>query len=238
MKRLGGNQNALDAQSKLWGEHMALQYADREIYWSNRSMSRLQKDLDGESTLTLIIDSMDHSKWALPRSALLAAKQFNSMVRPHLDCTAVIIHGHLLAIAFAENHVIKGANYTCELLLWVLNKLTESGLDLRQFEINTQSDNCSKEAKNNSVLRLLSYLVSRRSVRCARMHFCMTGHSHEDVDAFFSLLGAFLGTEPELHDPGAFMQALERYMKNSSVRQHEKLREIIKIDKTRDWILC
>ena len=237
MKRLGGNQAALDAQAKLWGDHMALQFADRQIYWSNRSMSRLKRDLEGEATTTCILDSMDHSKWSLPRSANLEAKKFNAMVRPHLECTAIILHGHMVAIAFAESHVVKGANYTCELLMFALNKLTLSGVDLREYELVTQYDNCSKEGKNNSVCRLMAYLTATRAIRNARMHFCMSGHSHEDIDQFFSLLGAFLGTQPELHDATEFIQALQKYMSNPSVRCHEKMREVIKIDAVRDWFL-
>ena len=101
MKRLGSNQAALMAQSKLWGAHMKKQFSDRECYWNYRSLSRIGSDVDGQSTLTLIIDSMDHAKWSLPRTAVMAAKQFNNVVRPHMECCAVIIHGHIMSDAFS-----------------------------------------------------------------------------------------------------------------------------------------
>eukprot|EP00435_Cladocopium_sp_Y103_P043325 s2636_g12.t1 len=237
MKRLGSNQAALMAQSKLWGAHMKKQFSDRECYWNYRSLSRIGSDVDGQSTLTLIIDSMDHAKWSLPRTAAMAAKQFNNVVRPHMECCAVIVHGHLVCVAFAEHHIVKGADFTCELLVHVMHKLTQSGLDLRDYEVNIQSDNCTKETKNNSTCRLLAYLTSRRAIRRARMHYCMSGHSHEDIDQYFSLLGAFLGTQNELHNPRQFMDALKVYMQNESVRPNEKLRDVIKIEAVRDWML-
>ena len=186
--------------------------------------------------LTLIVDSMDHGKWCIPRSAVLEAKQFNSFSRPHMDCTAVLAHGHLVAVAFVESHVVKGADYTCELLCYVFDKLTRSGVDLRNYEIQVQSDNCTKECKNNSVLRLLGVLTSRRAVRCSRLQFCMSGHSHEDVDQFFGLLASFLSTKPELYTPEHFMNALTEYLSNRAVRSHEALRDVVKVECVRDWI--
>ena len=236
MRRLSQNQAALACQSRLWGAHMNKQFSDREVYWSNRSMSRLGQDLSGERVLTLIIDSMDHAKWALPRSGYLAAKQFNSLQRPHMDCTAVICHGHSVTVAFAEPHIVKGSDFTCELILYVLDQLTRAGLDLREYHINIQADNCSKECKNNGVVRLVSFLCSRRSIRSARLLFCVSGHSHEDVDQFFSLLGSFLQTQSELHDPPQFMNALKSYLGNRAVRPDEPMRDVVKIDRFRDWM--
>lgn len=216
---------------------MKKQFSDREVYWNHRAISRLGCDAAGLPSLTLIVDSMDHAKWSVPRTAVMAAKQFNSVVRPHLECCTVICHGHLLCIAFAEHHIIKGADFTCELLCFVFHMLTQAGLDLRTYEVCVQSDNCSKETKNNSVCRLLSYLTSRRAIRCARMHHCMTGHSHEDIDAFFSLLASFLATKHELHCPQQFMAALDEYLSNDSVRPLEKQRSVLKVEAVRDWIL-
>ena len=237
MKRLSSNQEALKEQSVLWGLHMNKQFADREVYWSNRTLSRLGTDGTGQKTLTLILDSMDHAKWAIPRSEALSAKSFNNLVRPHMDCTAIICHGHLVAVAFTEQQVFKGGDFTCELLCHTLDKLTRMGLDLREYELHLQCDNASKEGKNNAVLRFLAFLCSKRSIRAARLHSCISGHSHEDVDQFFSLLSAFLATKKELHTPVAFMESLRQYLSNPSVRHHERTREVLKIDCVRSWSL-
>ena len=185
----------------------------------------------------MIVDSMDRSKWVVPRSAALQSKSFSSLIRPVLDCTGVIVHGHYVGIAFAEPHVIKGSDWSCELVVAVLEKLTQSGLDLRSFDLRLHADNCTKELKNNSLCRLLGLLVARGRVRRASLECLQTGHSHEDVDQFFSLLGTFLQTQTEVHSPTEFMVAVRQYLSNPSVRPQEKIREVLKLDRVRAWLL-
>ena len=238
LRRLSEDTEARKAQTATWATHMERQFADRRVYWDSRSMSRLGQTPSGDKTLTIIVDSMDHSKWSIPRSAILSDKTFSNFVRPHMDCTGLICHGHMVMIAFAEPHIIKGANWTVELLMYALRRLTESGLDLRQYEVILQSDNATRECKNNSCLRALSYLTSRGSVRCARVSYLASGHSHEDIDQFFSLLGSFLSHDGgEMHTPSEFMSKLRQYLGNPSVRPLEKLREVVKIDQLREWHL-
>jgi hypothetical protein len=142
----------------------------------------------------------------------------------------------MVCTAFGYPGVIKGANWTCELLTFVFDKLVQSGIDLRHYEINLQSDNATKESKNNSVARMLSFYVSRGLIRCARMHYCVSGHSHEDIDQYFSLLGSYLQTQSELHDPEQFAESLRRYLSNTSVRPLERMREVVQVDQVRDWL--
>ena len=235
MRKLTHHKEALAMQARMWGKHMEKQFNDRQVYWNLRALSRLGQDASGKKTICLILDGMDRSKWAVPRSAVLAAKSLNGLVRPNLDCTGIIVHGHMVATAFGYPGVIKGANWTCDLLTWVFDRLTQSGLDLRDYEVNIQSDNATKESKNNGVARLLSVCVGRRLLRCARMHYCVSGHSHEDIDQYFSLLGSYLQTQSELHDPEQFAESMRKYLANSSVRPLEAMREVIQVDQCREW---
>ena len=235
MRKLSQNKEALAMQARLWG-NMEKQFQDRQTYWNLRSISRLGQDVNRNSSICLIIDGMDRAKWSVPRSAVLAAKSLNGLQRPNLDCTGIIVHGHMVCTAFGYPGVIKGANWTCELLTFVFDKLVQSGIDLRHYEINLQSDNATKESKNNSVARMLSFYVSRGLIRCARMHYCVSGHSHEDIDQYFSLLGSYLQTQSELHDPEQFAESLRRYLSNTSVRPLERMREVVQVDQVRDWL--
>ena len=214
---------------------MDRQFADRRAYYDSRAMSRIGQTLGGEKCICLILDSMDHSKWSIPRSSSLKAKCFSGLNRPHLDCTGVIIHGHLVGVYFAEPSVVKGGSWTADIIAHVLSKLVASGIDLRAYHCHIQSDNCSKERKNNVIARMLSLLVSKRRVLSASMQNCITGHSHEDIDQFFSLLGSFLQTQAELHDPSQFLNAVRTYLANPAVRHREQLREVVRLDQCRDW---
>lgn len=141
---------------------------------------------------------MDRSKWCVPRTAALVSKQLAPLQRPTLDLTAAICHGHMVGIYFAEPLIVKGSSWTCELLANLFHQLTMLGLDLREYEVCIHGDNCSKEVKSNSIARFLALCVNRRRVRRAQIQTLMSGHSHEDVDSFFGLLGGYLQSQTEL----------------------------------------
>lgn len=84
---------------------------------------------------------------------------------------------------------------------------------------------------------MLSTYVSRGWLGSARLEYCVTGHSHEDIDQYFSLLGAFLQQQHELHSPPEFRDALVRYLSNTSVRPLERLRAVVEVDSVREWKL-
>lgn len=117
MKKLSSHKEALAFQSRLWGQHMEKQFADRQTYWRYRSYSRHGADINGRPTVCLIIDSMDHCKWSVPRTSVLAAKSMNGLIRSILTCAGIIIHGHLVATILGHPGVAKGGNWTPPLVL-------------------------------------------------------------------------------------------------------------------------
>lgn len=235
MKKLSQDELARSAQAALWAKHLQQQFRDRQAYWNARSMSRLGHNFSGQKTIALILDSMDRSKWAIPRSSVLSSKSMHGLARPVMDCTGCIVHGSFAMVAFCEPHIQKGGDWTVELLSIVFSRLTEIGLDLRSCDVWIQGDNASKELKSNSVLRVLSLMVARRRLGSAKMCFCLSGHNHEDIDQFFSLLGTFLQSRSELHTPAEFTQAIHEYVGNPSVRPREATKDVMKIDQVRSW---
>ena len=65
-------------------------------------------------------------------------------------------------------------------------------LDFRSVWVNLQADNASKEVKNVGILRLMAMWTGLHKIAGAEISFLSSGHSHEDVDALFSLLRAHL----------------------------------------------
>lgn len=235
IRKCGCNRLAAAAQTQQWSNHLKKQYMDRTVYWDLRAQSRLGHDEGGRPVLTIIMDSMDRSKWCVPRTSALQSKQLAPLRRPVLDLTACICHGKLLAIYFAEPSIVKGSSWTCEILMNVFHTLSTQGIDLREYSVVLHGDNCSKEVKSNSVARLLALLVARRRLRHGQLQTLMTGHSHEDVDAFFGLLGSWLQSQSELHDPQMFEDAVAKFLSNNSVRPEEPVRIVQRVSRVRDW---
>ena len=141
-----------------------------------------------------------------------------------------------MARCFAEQPVVKGSSWTCDLIANTLHNLAvHHKVDLRDYQLSIQGDNCSKEIKSNAVSRLLGLLVCRRKIRKAFLQTLVTGHSHEDIDQFFSLLGAFLQNQVELHNSVEFEEAVSRFLANKSVRPTEPVRIVQRVHLVRDW---
>ena len=106
----------------------------------------------------------------------------------------------LTAHCFMEGEAVKGGN-TVASLLWkecgrlglipvrhpVTGKILSRGHQPAK-EVNIIMDNCIGQNKNNMVLRLLFFMVSRKLCRVARAIFLVKGHTKNDCDRLFNLM--------------------------------------------------
>ena len=211
----------------------------RGLLEKSRGLSRLPSTSSGKQHLCCILDGMDRSKFRFPRSvSVMASKDFANFARPTLDTYGVLAHGQLCLLAQSLPAVAKDSNFCCDVLAFVLHKITEAGrMDPRQCELVVQSDNCSREIKNNSLLRMLGLWVSLHRLGRAELRNLRAGHSHEDIDAWFGHLSYWLESEKELHTPPDFRDSLERFMKQPGARVDEPMKFSVTVDRVRDWIL-
>jgi hypothetical protein len=217
--------------------HLLQQYRDRTIYWSNRAVSRIPMQPSGCRKLCVVTDAIDHNKFRYPRSRIFGSKEFASTVRPTMDMTCVIAHGYHIMLALSEPFVPKNSSWCTELLSHMLDRLGARGVDLRTTELHIQSDNCSRETKNNTLTRWAALMTSSHKLKRIQMDFLVSGHSHEDIDAFFAGVSNLIESCPELHEPGQFIRALEQWLADPNVRQYEKYRSVLKVDQVRDWCM-
>lgn len=126
LKRLGSDKRLRAFQMKEYQLHLDRQYQDRVIYWQGRAKSRMGVQPNGLTTVALICDGMDKSKYRYPRSAVCGTKAFGSFVRPSLDLTAVITHGHNLILACSEPYTKKDSSWTAELITHALEKVSRT----------------------------------------------------------------------------------------------------------------
>ena len=165
----------------------------------------------------------------------MQSKEFDSLVRPTLDLTATIAHGHSVTLALSDVNVAKDSSFAAEMILHSLDKLVASGLDLRKVSLHIQADNTVREVKNNTTMRLAGALVASHRVHDISICHLISGHSHEDVDALFGGLTTLIEATPELHSPEDFRLCLEGYLSDPTVRPHEASRSVIVVGSCRDW---
>lgn len=225
------------AQLRELQRHLRTQYADRAAYWAHRSRSRLEASSTCCSEVSIILDSMDQAKHCWPRSEAMAAKDFNSWPRPKMSSTTMIMHGHGVIQCLSPPCLPTNSNRTVEIAGVGLTRGMAHGIDWRHVDLRLQSDNCAKEAKNQTVLRFLGQLVATHRLRSARLCCLMTGHSHEGIDSLFSQMSTFIGRNRELHTMSSFRDAMRRLFSDAHVRPHDnKFREVEIVTAYRDWI--
>jgi len=216
--------------------HLERQHRDRQVYYAARARSRLAATTLGQLEITAILDSMDAAKHAWPRSRSMNSKVFSSFNRPRLTSTSLLVHGHMVLLALSPSLVTSGSSRTCEILSAGLSKLAAK-IDFRSVWLNLQADNSSKEVKNVGALRLVGLWICLHKLGGAQISFLSSGHSHEDIDAMFSVIRAHLERNHELPTPLAFRDCLRSFFDDPHHRPHERLRCVELLSRYKDWIL-
>ena len=225
-------------QMGLYKKHLARQYHDRQIYWGHRAQSRLQSegDLSEVSEITCIVDGMDQQKHAWPRSECMKSKEFNSWSRPRMGSTTAIFHGHCILVGLSPPNTPCSGSRTLELIAYGMSKPLHH-IRWSNVFLNLEADNCGKEVKNQTCLRMLATMIASHRLRGAQLGFLSSGHSHEDIDAYFSIASAWLDRHKELHTIDEFQRSLQDFLSNRAVRPYERSREVVVFDRFHDWIL-
>ncbi len=98
--------------------HLGGVFADRQVYAQTKTRAKFQKDI-----LACIIDSMDRSKFRLPRfSQGRVPKSLENKKRPELEFTTCIMHGHGINIFLADAEQSVGSDWSLEVLTRSLDK--------------------------------------------------------------------------------------------------------------------
>ena len=121
-----------------------------------------------------------------------------------------------------------------ELISLGLTNLSKQ-LDLTKVFLNVQADNCVKEVKNNTVLRMLAMWICLGKLTGGELTFLTSGHSHEDIDALFSLLRGWIEAHKEIWSPQAFQQCIQSFYDDSRHRPYEPSRAVVSLTRFRDW---
>lgn len=161
LRQLGSFLGARHAQQSLYSAHLLSQYRDRLVYWSNRGASRCRNG----SMITLICDSMDQSKFFFPRGSQseFRSKELGGMVRPKAHITCCLIHGFCTIFTVSPANLRKDSSTMMDIVMHGLHILkADFGVDISRHHVSLQTDNTTREFKNNTCARMLGWLCAHR----------------------------------------------------------------------------
>ena len=99
--------------------HLSGVFADRQVYNQYKWRAIHQRDI-----LCLIVDSMDHSKFRLPRFPQgRCPKSLETRKRPELGLTCCICHGHGVYVYITDEDASTGSDWSIEVLSISLNQV-------------------------------------------------------------------------------------------------------------------
>lgn len=219
--------------------HLREQYEDRTLYWSMRWASRVRMDV-----LVVIIDSMDKTKFAVPRfNYHRVPKWLDRAHRPRLTVTAGIAHGWCTSVWVADESLTHGAGA----FLDVLFRLLEQVYDIAQRtgqqvprHLWVQSDNTPAQAKNAETMLGLALLTARCKFDSVSLNFLPVGHTHEDVDQLFSLIAGHLCRQQTFEDAADVVKLIKVGLAEVIARKKEawSVERLTSIRNFHKWLEC
>jgi hypothetical protein len=168
-----------DLNAEVRAHHLDVK-AERAGYYDRR----LQACLHPTRYMSVIIDGADQQRYGLPHFCETDHSTMNSH-RIHLHLMGVLNHGRgPQAITYLPN-VKQGTNVTVDCLhLALLQTLIREGC--LPDTLCMQLDNTSKQCKSQFVMGFLGLLINCGVFQQVIVSFLPVGHTHEDVDQFFS----------------------------------------------------
>ena len=140
-------------------QHLQSQYRDRLVYYAVRQEARSQGGI-----VSMIVDSMDRGKFALPRWYRDPPKDLERYPRPLLECTAVYVHGVGCYFYLAPENMEIGGEWHCEVvsraLEWTYEKYEHVGNKPMPERLIVQADNTTSQMKNSYFHRCLKHAVA------------------------------------------------------------------------------
>ena len=158
---------------------------EKLMYYSNRSRGR-HSFLE---FLSIIIDGADQSKHDLPHFKD-QSKMSDEMAKVKMHLYGALVHGRGAYAFTIPDHEKQGHNATIQVLQHILEDLKRKGGSLPPV-LKLQLDNTTKQNKGQFLYGYLAMLVEFGVFREVEVSFLPVGHTHEDIDQFFSRVSMY-----------------------------------------------
>lgn len=170
--------------------HLLCQRRQREEYMNIRTHASICPS----EVLSLIIDGMDQGKTHLPLLQRRRKDDSTKLMKQKL--MGLIAHGLGSYLYVSHPPVVNNANFTIECLWRTLTKLRvrygEMNLDWPPT-LHIQMDNAS-DNKAKVFFGWAAQLVEEGVFKEVNFNFLLVGHTHEDIDQFFSVISQHFRT--------------------------------------------
>jgi hypothetical protein len=167
-------------------EHKALISKDKDGYYSRGAKAVMRP----ANFLSLIVDGADQEKYSLPYRPR-PMKTLDNCWRQKIHVMGAISHGRQVFAFIATDDIKQGNNVTIEVIHRVLLKTIKDEGRLPPV-LYLQLDNTCKQNKAQYTMAYLHSLVDAGVFQKIIVSFLPVGHTHEDIDQFFSVLAKAL----------------------------------------------
>jgi hypothetical protein len=217
--------------------HHAVIGRERETYYEHHVEA-----CECDGVWSLIIDKMDQKKTDFPYLRR-DTKETENACRLKVCITGVVIHGvnSRNSDEEMEDHEsgrkggVRRLAYwymdefmkDCNIVIHTLNsairkmKIAESRVPVKDRILYVQLDNASSENKNKYMFGYLGHLVHIGLLGEVRASFLPVGHTHEDVDAFFSYISKAFGGSMVVRTLGQFEELIRTCLKAKKLNDAE-----------------
>ncbi|CAK9027598.1 Uncharacterized protein SCF082_LOCUS17996 [Durusdinium trenchii] len=210
------------AYAEARGLRVASQSTFYRVYWSFRSMSQtwFQNMMEENARLAapsnvamnvlcIIQDGVDQSKFRCPRvkPTQRQTKLFQKLFRPQLHVAACWSHGFSVDVSVADEDLPKNSETQLEQLVRAFDHVLAEVGSLPPG-VNIQTDNTYREGKNQWTLSFGALTVALGVWRHYTASYLRVGHSHEDIDQYFSQIASLLA-RAEFSDPREVVDLLD-----------------------------
>lgn len=201
---------------------------DHSVHDDERQPAALYRIIIIAGSLCLIIDKMTAFTTTVPTMHPMP-KAMNAGHRLSVTVTGVIVQG-IGSFAFTSmDSQSSGCDLTIEVLYRVLQLLQSMGYRF-PGKAYFYGDNHT-DIKTPAVLLFLAYLVRIGVFTHAKACFLLVGHSHLDIDQFFSVLSRYLKLKH------ALAISLARFLAGlrSAFKREEMKPTVVEVDYVRSW---
>ena len=188
-------------------------------------MMRKKAESNEEGWVSMIIDGMDQRKTNIPSAGGSRDRDDSETLQTRI--VGVKVHGRGKFFYLIPPNFPHTDDVTWSIIMDVLNRLGLPSAETNRIWI--QMDNTCADNKTKLSVALLKLLVSRVGFKEAVLGFLPVGHTHEDIDALFSVIATYLKKFPQDTFDGLLDAIRDAFRRSGDVFACE-----MKVDQLRD----